>query len=73
VRRSNRKVRALQTPELEGIAMKCDICDQEVANSEELKAHMEREHPAEDGDDELEKPDMIEGQEQPEPVVRPVR
>ena len=53
--------------------MKCDICDQEVANSEELKAHKEREHPVEDGDNELEKPDMMEGLEQPEPVVRPVR
>ena len=52
--------------------MKCDICDLEVANSEELKAHKEREHPVAD-DNELEKPDMMEGQEEPEPVVRPVR
>jgi hypothetical protein len=53
--------------------VKCDICDLEVANSEELKAHKEREHPVADGDNELEKPDMMEGQEEPEPVVRPVR
>jgi hypothetical protein len=53
--------------------VKCDICDQEVANSEELKAHKEREHPMAEGDTELEKPDMMEGQEEPEPVVRPVR
>lgn len=31
--------------------MKCDICDEEVANSEELKAHMEREHPAEQSEE----------------------
>ena len=50
--------------------MKCEICDQEVANSEEMKAHMEREHPlAERGDEELEKPDMLEEQELPAPIV----
>lgn len=53
--------------------MKCDICNEEVANSEELKAHMEREHPKAEGDSELEEPDMMEGQEEPAPVVRPVR
>jgi len=43
--------------------MKCEICDAEVANSEELKAHMEREHTLDergDDDEELEKPDMME-------------
>lgn len=50
--------------------MKCEICDQEVANSEEMKAHMEREHPlGERGDEELEKPDMLEEQELPAPIV----
>ena len=39
----------------------CQICDQEVANSEELKAHMEREHPAEGGEDETEEPDVMQG------------
>ena len=39
--------------------MKCDICEQEFANSEELKAHMERDHTLEErGDEELEAPDM---------------
>ncbi len=49
--------------------MKCDICDREFANSEEMNAHKEREHPV-DGDDDLEAPDMI---ERPQPVVRPAR
>jgi hypothetical protein len=41
----------------------------EVANSEEMKAHMEREHPLDErGDEELEKPDLIEDQEQSEPI-----
>lgn len=54
--------------------MKCDVCDAEVANSEELKAHKEREHPVTDHDDDgLEMPDKMEGGERPEPVVRPVR
>lgn len=53
--------------------MKCDICDVEVANSEELQAHKEREHPVKDADDDgLEMPDRMEG-EKPEPVFRPVR
>lgn len=40
--------------------MKCEICNAEVANSEEMKAHMEREHPLDErGDEELEKPDLI--------------
>ena len=39
--------------------MKCDICQQEFANSEELKAHKERDHTLEEqGDEELEAPDM---------------
>lgn len=44
--------------------MKCEICDQEVANSEELKAHMEREHPLDEREDEkLEMPDLMEREE----------
>ncbi len=51
--------------------MKCDVCNAEVANSEELKAHMEREHPVgEQGDEELEAPDMLkEAQEKGAPVI----
>ncbi len=54
--------------------MKCDVCDQEVANSEELKAHKEREHPEKRDDDDggVTMPES-EDQEQPEPVFRPVR
>lgn len=50
--------------------MKCDICDQEFANSEEVKAHKEQAHPmGEDG----EKPEMgdgmkHDGSEMPEPA-----
>ncbi len=42
--------------------MKCEICDADVANSEELKAHLEREHPLDErsDEDELEKPDLME-------------
>ena len=40
--------------------MKCEICGQDFANSEEIKAHMERDHAVEEkGDEELEKPDMM--------------
>lgn len=53
--------------------MKCDVCDEEVANSEELQAHKEREHPVNRDDDGLEMPDKMEGGERPEPIVRPVR
>jgi hypothetical protein len=38
--------------------MKCDICRQDVENSEELQKHMERAHPTGVGDN-LEKPDML--------------
>ena len=51
--------------------MKCEICDAEVANSEEMKAHMEREHPmgGDQNDDELEAPDMLTGQKEGAPIV----
>lgn len=50
--------------------MKCDVCGTEVANSEELKAHMEREHTLEErSDEELESPNFAEDkEEQPAPV-----
>jgi hypothetical protein len=59
--------------------MKCDICDQEFANSEEVKAHKERDHPmGGQKDADLENPDMMDKDSEsepvePEPVVRPVR
>ena len=37
--------------------MKCDICDLEFANSEEVKRHKEQAHPM--GEDEGEKPDLM--------------
>ncbi|MGA7911271.1 MAG: hypothetical protein WB682_05140 [Candidatus Dormiibacterota bacterium] len=40
--------------------MKCDICDQEVENSEELQKHKELTHPMGDkSKDHLEKPDVL--------------
>jgi hypothetical protein len=42
--------------------MKCDICSQDVENSEELQKHKERAHPTGVGDkstDNLEKPDLL--------------
>ena len=42
----------------EVLVVKCDICDQEFANSEEVKRHKEQVHPM--GEDEGEKPDLIE-------------
>lgn len=37
--------------------MTCDVCSQEVGNSEELQKHKELAHPA--GADNLEKPDLL--------------
>ena len=37
--------------------MKCDICGEDVENSEELQKHKELAHPA--GADNLEKPDLL--------------
>ncbi|HEY1455858.1 MAG TPA: hypothetical protein VGG31_05135 [Candidatus Dormibacteraeota bacterium] len=61
--------------------MRCDICNEDFPNSEEIKLHKEREHPmGERKDEELESPDRVEGEEstdgepvRPEPVIRPVR
>jgi hypothetical protein len=55
--------------------MKCDICDQEFANSEEVQAHKEREHPMgmQQGED-VENPDLMDKDSESEPVVvRPRR
>ena len=57
--------------------MKCDICDEEFANSEEVKLHKERVHPIDErnsGEEEnLESPDNMDAEpERPEPIVRPV-
>jgi len=49
--------------------VKCDICNEEFANSIELDKHKEREHPLGDDDDNLEKPDMLQDQELPAPIV----
>jgi len=44
--------------------VKCEICGQDFANSEEIKAHMERDHTLDEtGDEELEKPDMMREEE----------
>lgn len=49
--------------------MECDICGHEVENSEDLKHHMEREHPTGAGD--LETPDHL-GETQGESAEREV-
>jgi hypothetical protein len=54
---------------MEGRTVKCEICDQEFANSVELDKHKEREHPMGEGDDNLEKPDLLQEEEQPTPIV----
>lgn len=49
--------------------MKCDICDHEFLNSEEVKRHKEEVHPTGEGDGE--KPDLMEksiDSEMPEPA-----
>ncbi|MDQ2944031.1 MAG: hypothetical protein M3R21_10240 [Candidatus Dormibacteraeota bacterium] len=38
--------------------MKCDVCHQEFANSEEVKRHKEQVHPMGQGDEE--KPELME-------------
>ena len=54
---------------MEDKALKCEICNQDFANSEEMKAHMERDHTLEEREDaELEAPDMIE-QAESAPVI----
>ena len=66
--RLSRKVWTLHTSK-GGKALKCEICNQEYANSEELKAHMERDHTLEERDDvELEAPDMVD-QAESAPVI----
>jgi len=49
--------------------VKCEICDQDFANSVELEKHKEREHPMGDGDDDLEKPDLLQEPENPVPII----
>jgi hypothetical protein len=55
---------------MEATKVKCEICDKEFANSEEIKAHIERDHTLDErGEDELEKPDMMREQEEGAPIV----
>jgi hypothetical protein len=55
-----------------GCVLKCDVCDQEFANSEEVKRHKEQAHPMGDGNDPdtsspelMESSEMREGKETP--------
>jgi hypothetical protein len=52
--------------------MKCDICSQDVENSEELQKHKERAHPTGVSDksiDNLEKPDLLEDTPEESPAI----
>jgi hypothetical protein len=78
VKRLGRKVRALQTSNRRTEDLKCDICEQEFANSEEVKNHKEEAHPMGEGGGE--KPDLMENpgmkpeeSEMPEPAERRTR
>lgn len=49
--------------------MKCDICDEEFANSVELEKHKERVHPMGEEDEDLEAPDNLREKMQDVPVI----
>ena len=51
--------------------MECDICGQDVKNSEGLQKHKERMHPTNGGEDNLGKPDLL-GYTQEESAERDV-
>jgi hypothetical protein len=49
--------------------VKCEICNEEFANSVELEKHKEREHPMGEGDEKLEKPDNMREKLEEAPVI----
>ncbi len=49
--------------------MRCDVCDEEFANSVELDKHKEREHPGGADDQGLEAPDNMQEKLQSAPIV----
>jgi hypothetical protein len=51
----------------------CDICGEEVVNSEDLAKHKERMHAMGGDKPELESPDLAEESEVPEPAQQPGR
>jgi hypothetical protein len=57
--------------------MKCDICSQDVENSQELQKHKEFAHPAGVSDqsdksmDNLEQPDLSEDTQEESPAIEP--
>jgi hypothetical protein len=66
VRRAGWEVACFK-PRIGGNVVKCDVCDQEFANSEEVKRHKEQVHPM--GEEDGEKPDLMETpEEMPEPA-----
>ena len=76
--RLGRKVRTLHTSNWRDTQLKCDMCGQEFANSEEIKRHKEQVHPMGEGDGE--KPDLMENpglkpeeSEMPEPAEQRTR
>jgi hypothetical protein len=67
-------------PRAGGYVMKCDLCNEEFANSEEVNRHKEEMHPMGDGKDPdiMENPGMSDsveqtGSEVPEPAERRTR
>jgi len=65
VKRLSRKVWALHSSFRREKTVKCNICQQDFANSEDLKAHMERDHTLEERQDsQLESPDMMAQEEE---------
>ena len=58
MKRLGRKVRTLQTSYRRNTQLKCDVCGEEFANSEEIKNHKEQVHAMGEGDGE--KPDLME-------------
>jgi hypothetical protein len=53
--------------------MKCEICGEEVENSEALAKHVERMHPMGDDNPEHESPELPEEPGVPQPAQRPGR
>jgi hypothetical protein len=74
MRRQSERV-AASIPTRRRNAVKCDVCDKEFNNLDELKQHMEQVHPMNEADvaDDLDKenPEIKREMPEPEPAVVP--